>query len=296
MPAVIGYTERNASKTLTSKRIVVATIGSLGDLHPCLALALELQRRGHQVTIASSQFYRAKVEELGISFHSMRPHWAPDGRELIRLYEDMRKGPEVLFRELILPELRGTYNDLLAIASGADLVIAGEAVYAAPLIAEKLGLKWVSAVLYPMSFFSAYDPSLLVFAPELIYLRKAGLTVNQALLKLGRFATKHWCEPVQRLRKELGLREECDPLFRDKFSPDLVLALFSRWLAEAQPDWPSQTMQGGYVFYDRESSRASTPPELTAFLAAGEAPIVFTLGSLAVHNQGSFAEINRKRN
>jgi hypothetical protein len=30
------------SKLFESKRIVIATIGSLGDLHPCLALALEL--------------------------------------------------------------------------------------------------------------------------------------------------------------------------------------------------------------------------------------------------------------
>jgi rhamnosyltransferase subunit B len=37
-----------------SKKVVIATIGSLGDLHPCLALALELGRRGHRVAIASS--------------------------------------------------------------------------------------------------------------------------------------------------------------------------------------------------------------------------------------------------
>lgn len=46
------------------KHIVVATIGSLGDLHPCMALALELMRRGHRVTIASTGYYREKVEAL----------------------------------------------------------------------------------------------------------------------------------------------------------------------------------------------------------------------------------------
>jgi rhamnosyltransferase subunit B len=51
-----------------SKRIVIATIGSLGDLHPCLCLSLELMRRGHHVTIAATPHYKSKVEALGITF------------------------------------------------------------------------------------------------------------------------------------------------------------------------------------------------------------------------------------
>ena len=77
---------------IESKHVVIATIGSLGDLHPCLALALELERRGHRVTIASTEFYRDKVEELGIAFHRMRPNWNPTDRELIRQCEDLQSG------------------------------------------------------------------------------------------------------------------------------------------------------------------------------------------------------------
>ena len=157
------------------KRIVIATIGSLGDLHPCLALAHELSRRGHCVTIASNAYYRSKVEELGIEFHSIRPNWDPTDPDLIRQCEDLKRGLEVLYRKLILPELRGTYDDLISVAASADLMIAGELVYAAPLVAEKLSLPWVSEILSPLSFFSSHDPSLLVSLPSLIYLRKAGL-------------------------------------------------------------------------------------------------------------------------
>jgi rhamnosyltransferase subunit B len=69
---------------VASKQIVIATIGSLGNLHPCLALALELGRRGHQGSIASTEYYRDKVEDLGIGFHPIRPNWNPTDRELIR--------------------------------------------------------------------------------------------------------------------------------------------------------------------------------------------------------------------
>ena len=273
-----------------TKRIVIATIGSLGDLHPCLALALELARRGHRVTVAATEYYRDRVEELGIGFHSMRPNWDPADPELIRQCEELKRGPEVLYRKLVLPELRGTYEDLLAAAASADLMIAGELVYAAPLVAEKLGLRWVSAILSPFSFFSSRDPSVMVTVPSLIHLRKAGWPVYWAGLNLCRIATRHWSNPVRRLRRELGLRPDCDPVFRDKFSPDLVLALFSHYLGERQVDWPPQTIQPGFVFYDRYKVDAGHSAALASFLASGDPPIVFTMGSTAVHNAGDFYE------
>jgi len=269
-------------------RIVLATIGSLGDLHPMLALALELKRRGHQVTIASTGHYRPKVEGLGLDFHSLRPDWDPTNRELIAQCEDLKSGPEVLFRRLILPHLRATYDDLLAAVANADLMISGELVYAAPLVAEKLKLRWVSVILSPTSFFSAHDPSLLVNIPNAYRLRRAGWIVNRAILEIGKLVSRHWWEPVRQLRRELGLRVQCDPVFKDKFSPDLVLALFSPWLAEPQPDWPPQTLQPGFVYFDRGGTEDIA--ELESFLAVGDAPIVFTLGSTAVHNPGNFYE------
>jgi len=60
---------------------------------------------------------------------------------------------------------------------------------------------------------------------------------------------------------------------------------------QPQPDWPSHTVQPGFVYFDRQGPQAdSSSPELTAFLASGPAPIVFSLGSTAVHNPGDFYE------
>ncbi len=269
-----------------------ATVGSLGDLHPCLALALELQRRGHSVTIATIEYYRSKVESLGIGFLPLRPDMDPTDREMIRQCEDLKRGPEILFRKIVLPHLRETYQDLLEAAAGADLMVAGELNYAAPLVAEKLGLRWVSAILSPASFFSAHDPSVIVNVPWLIHVRKAGWRAYRAVFNLGRRGTRHWWDPVRKLRRDEGLRPDCDPLFRDKFSPDLVLAMFSPLLARSQPDWPRPTRQTGFVFFDQHGPNAEADRKLAEFLSISDPPVVFTQGSTAVHSPGDFYEVS----
>jgi rhamnosyltransferase subunit B len=274
------------------RRILLATIGSLGDLHPMLALALGLRERGHQPVVASTELYRANVEGLGLEFHAIRPGIAPDDPKLMAGIMDMRRGPEVLLRQLILPALPDTYEDLLAVAAGADLLIAGEIVFAAPLVAEKLRMPWVSALLSPFSFYSAYDPPVSPYAPSLAFLSSFGWRFNKILIELGRRALQNWWEPVYRLRREKGLSPAGDPLFEVKFSADLILALFSPEIARPQPDWPPHTVQPGYLFYDQDEARSGLPPELKAFLDAGEAPIVFTLGSSAVHDPRGFFEVS----
>jgi len=274
------------------KNIVIATLGSLGDLHPCLALGRELLNRGSRVTIATTPYYKNKVEGCGLSFQPMRPDWNPTGARLIRSCEDLRRGLEVLYRRIVLPELKDTYQDLLRAAENADLLIAGELVYAAPLVAEKRGLPWVSLILSPFSFFSCIDPSYTVNLPLLFHLRRAGPAVYKAALSVGKLATRHWSDPVRRLRRAEGLRRTCDPVFVDKFSPDLVLALFSECFAPRQRDWPSQTLQPGFL-YLADTPDAGALGRLDRFLSAGSPPLVFTQGSTAVYNPRDFYDISR---
>jgi UDP:flavonoid glycosyltransferase YjiC (YdhE family) len=66
-----------------------------------------------------------------------------------------------------------------------------------------------------------------------------------------------------------------------------VLALFSKLLADKQPDWPPQTVITGFPLYD---GGFGLPPELVDFLGQGPPPIVFTLGSSAVEVGGPFYE------
>ena len=138
------------------KHIVLTTIGSLGDLHPMIALAIELEKRGHRTTIVTTEFYREKIEAIGLDFKPMRPNMSPDDPELMRHVMDLKKGPEFIIRELFMPRLREMYDDLSDIASEADFIISGELVFATKVLAEQKGLKWAMAVLQPSAFFRPF--------------------------------------------------------------------------------------------------------------------------------------------
>jgi UDP:flavonoid glycosyltransferase YjiC (YdhE family) len=91
-------------------------------------------------------------------------------------------------------------------------------------------------------------------------------------------------KPVYDLRLELDLPRGEQPLFKGQHSPTKVLALFSKVMAEPQPDWPANTVITGFPFYDRRDYFGETEVarELLEFLDAGPPPIVFTLGSSAI--------------
>src|SRR6185437_5172467 len=83
-----------------------------------------------------------------------------------------------------------------------------------------------------------------------------------------------------------------NPLFDAKHSPNLVLALFSRVLGVEQKDWPPHTLIAGFAYYDADAGNAKLPAHLEQFVAGGEPPIVFTLGSAAVLAAGDFYEVS----
>jgi rhamnosyltransferase subunit B len=273
------------------RRIVLTTFGSLGDLHPYIAVALGLRERGHDAVIATSEIYRAKVEGEGLPFHPVRPDAAPllNDPEVVRKSYDVRRGTEYIIREIALPNLEATYEDLLAAVRGADLVASHPLAYALPLAAEKLGVRWMSVALQPAVFLSTWDPPVIAAAPWLRALRRLGRLPYSAVFHLGLLRARSWAEPVVRLRAKLGLPPpRAHPLLAGMFSPFGTLAWFSRVLAAPQPDWPPHTRITGFPFYDKEAPDSALDPGLARFLDSGEPPIVFTLGSSAVMQAGSF--------
>ena len=270
------------------KRIVITCWGSHGDLFPYIGLAIALKRHGHLPLLATNASYRAEVEREGIEFAQVGPSIdtdAPNARELYERVMDPVKGSEVLIKELLMPKLDESFEQLVSAVDGADLLLSHPITYAAPVVADYARLPWLSTVLAPMLFFSKHDPPVLPALPRVNDVPLVGAWLVRALLPLARRATRDWGEPVQKLRAKLGLPRAADPVFEGQFSPHGTLALFSRVLGAPQPDWPPNVTTTGTVFYNGPEPLES---RLDEFLSAGEPPVVFTLGTSAVGAAGRF--------
>jgi rhamnosyltransferase subunit B len=272
------------------RRIVLTTFGSLGDLHPYIAIALGLKARGHEAVIATSGYYRQKIEALGLGFRAVRPD-APDleaDPDFMRRVMDRRTGSAYILRDLMMPVIHESYEDTLAAAEGADLLVSHILTFTTRLVAEKKGIPWASTFLQPLGLFSVYDPPVLPQALWLAKLRFLGPAFHRLLFWCAKRSVRSWSEPWHRLRAEVDLPPtSASPLFEGQYSPLLVLILFSKLLADKQPDWPRQAVITGFPFYDQDGE-AGMPPELVRFLDTGPPPVVFTLGSSAVADAGQF--------
>jgi rhamnosyltransferase subunit B len=273
---------------MESKRIVLSTFGSFGDIHPYMAIALELQRRGHRPLLATSEIYREKMESVGIEFYPVRPDMPSidDPVEVARVVEevmDPKRGPEAV-GNLIIPYLRDIYTDLDAATEGADLLLTHVLPFAGTMVAQKKNLPWISSVLAPASFLSVHDPIVPPQWPWLYHLMRLSPWVGRGVMALATIKLDQLSKPVYDLRLELGLPRGEQPLIKGQHSPTKVLALFSKVMAEPQPDWPPNTVVTGFPFYDRRDYFGETEvaSELLEFLDAGPPPIIFTLGSSAI--------------
>jgi len=264
---------------------VLATTGSLGDLHPFLAIGMALAHRGHTVSVATTQRYASPVQQAGLDFTPMRPD-PPDDPAFHERFMHPKHGAKFAFREYLAPAIHDSYADLYAACKDADLLISQSMALAAPLVAEAQRLKWLSCVFQPFTLFSAYDPPLLPPLP----LRRGGsreaVAWNERILDYSRNWTRRWVAPVDEARRTLQLPEGGHPIYEGQHSPHGVLALFSPLLGTPQPDWPQPVTQTGMILYRQPN--VSVPEGLSDFLKHGEPPLVFTLGSSSAKDAQRF--------
>jgi len=275
-----------------ARHVVIATVGSLGDLFPFLAIGQVLQRRGHRVTVATHRVHRDPVERAGLDFADASGMPEPDDREAFtaKAFHPWH-GPAFVVRDFAAADVRASYAKLAPLCEDADLLLTSTLAFAGQILGETLEargrLRWLSAVLAPASLLSAYDmPATGLAALDRFF--RATPARGRLLQRLSRRVTRGWTAPVRTFRRELGLPPESprgDPFHRGQFAPGGTLALFPEWLGQPQPDWPAHTRPCGFARYAQPQP---LDPGLADFLRAGSPPLVFSLGSTAVHANTAF--------
>jgi rhamnosyltransferase subunit B len=272
-------------------RVLLATFGSLGDLHPYLAVGRALQARGINARIATSSDYQSNVAVAGLEFAPVAPSLAQLGTpaELARQVSDGLRGTQTLIQKLIMPHLRESHQQLRAAARDADLLVSHPLTFMLQVVAAEQRKPWLASVLAPASFLSRNDPPVLTPINSLQIAKAMGPWAYDTLLRFIRVAVRRWERPLHDYRRELGLPPSDQVMvFEGQFSPAGTLALFDAALMRPQPDWPPHTHVCGTPWYDGVAPDAQSLAQLREFLAAGEPPLVFALGSSAVWLGGDF--------
>lgn len=278
-------------------KIVLATVGTLGDLHPFIAIALALKQLGHRPLMAVPEDHLAKVRAAGLdavailpSFETIRLHMGlPEAVAVKRAMSNQR----YMLEEVVLPWLDSSTEALARVAKDADALVASLFVFGSPTVAEKNNVPLVSVILQPMALLSIHAPP---HTPDFWMTKgfprtSAGVAWNRAIFSLLRVVMRRRYTPkIDRMRADHGLPPTTDrSMFEIGCQTALTLCCYSSVFGPRPVDAPPNTAIVGFPVFDSESGGADDPdPELAAFLAAGPPPLVFTLGSFAVHAPGNF--------
>jgi len=275
-------------------RILMATIGSLGDLHPFLAIGRELRRLGHDVTVATSDKHGPRIEEAGLKFAEIPPKFPDeaDQKRVIERFMDPRYGPVRVMGELIVPNAEATARAVEPLVRDADLVVLHPFVLSAGYFAEKAGKPWVAVPYAPMMFVTVEEPPVTHDLRRPDRLKWIGNWPLNWIMRAAFWANGRQWKIFRKIRAEIGLPPEPGHPFFDHYlkKADLVVACFSRSLGKPLAEWPQRTVQTGFAFFDRNDAVHGKPVDerLRAFLEAGTPPVVITLGSTGVYTAGDF--------
>lgn len=243
-------------------KIVVATIGSRGDVQPYVNLAQGLLAAGHNVRLASNPTLGSLAESHGVPFLPVG-HPVDMGVEGARLLEKSFDNMWIgLIRVMRLGArlVEEAYPDVFMACQDADLVITSDT-GSGVAEAEKLGKPWISVTLQPARLPVVQD------RPQ-----------NPATRAISWLLGKLFVGPTNQFRKRVGA-----PLVEDitsMMSKRMILLPVSPSVALPNPKWAKQVRQTGYWFA-REIESWKPPQALSDFLRAGEKPIAVSLGVMS---------------
>lgn len=267
-------------------KIGMQTWGSHGDVRPFLALAEGLQAAGHEVhlviTCVDSSAYQGMVSEHGVRITSLpTPVFTPEqqgqfARTIYGIRNPMTQMAAIL-RLIFAPVEDAMFNAARALCQESDVLIGHYFMHPLQIAAEHAGLPYASVLLSHATIPSDYNNPV-----GLTLFGQAGNRLLWRLTKalLNRTALHY----PNRLRRQLGMAPVRDLVTQVWISDDLTLAAVSPQICQAQPDWPASVKVCGFLDTPNLAMEGAVTEGLpaspmTAFLAAGEAPVYMTFGS-----------------
>lgn len=263
-----------------SRKILISTIGTRGDVQPLLALALELRALGHEPSLCVPPNFSEWVESFGLRCFPIGPDLRRFTAASAASSPAKMKFSAKQARELAAGTVREQFRVLPEAARGCDLIVAATALQlAARSVAEALNIPYV---------FVAYCPTVLpaidhppVAKQGLRYPQWLPSIVNSVLWKIDERKVDSLFRTVlndERAKLDLAA---VDSVRRHIFTDRPWLAADPA-LAPAAPGSRLQVVQTGAWFL---SDQTPLPEDVERFLAKGEPPVYFGFGSMRAAEQ-----------
>lgn len=253
-------------------KIVLATVGSRGDVYPILALSLALKARGHEVLLAGPPERARPAAELACPY-------VPLGRDVMAFIDGGRstRSPAAVaaFHRFFHGEIRHQFRALPDLIAGADLAVGASLCFGLASVAEAMKIPYRFIAFTPQLLPSCHHPCP-VFKTQRMpaFINRVGWLWATAM---DRFNTARL---INQHRRELGLR----PVAASHISyfGNKVIVASDRALAGIPSDVTLKAVQTGYMHL-----RQPVPdlPALEDFLSKGPPPVYAGFGSMPIVDQ-----------
>jgi vancomycin aglycone glucosyltransferase len=252
-------------------KILISAVGTRGDIQPALALALELKKRNHSVRMCISPNFLDWAQNLGLDALPMGVEMRMPSQKSVT---PPKLTPEELKRlQASMPDLITDQFEVIGEASkNCDIIIGANAhQYAAPSIAERMGIHCITAVYSPTAI-----PSLSIAPPPI---QGQNSTADISIAEQWLISRMMWNERalnrINQNRERLGLTPISDVL--DYVLTDHTWLAADAILAPLQPIPERNIFQSGtWVLPDD----TPLPAKLNLFIENGDPPVLIGFGSM----------------
>ena len=265
-------------------RVLIAALGSRGDVAPFVGLGQRLATAGHEVTVAAHAEFEPLVRSGGHGFAGV----AGDARSISDFPRGWRSSPQFLAEQArrMTRYLEDAAVDLLAAARHADVLLVNLTAMFGYEIADGLDIPAMGVYCQPVEPTGAFPPIFLHSA------RSLGSLGNRVAGRVALASLTPYHRAAARVRAQLGLppRSYRDRARRRREQRWPVLHGYSAHVLPRPADWRQGLEVVGY-WPAHQPAGWSPPADLLDFLDAGPAPVFIGFGSMAAGQDGWLSEV-----
>jgi sterol 3beta-glucosyltransferase len=265
-------------------RVLIAALGSRGDVAPFVGLGERLTGAGHAVTVAAHAEFAPLVRSGGLGFACV----TGDARSISDFPRGWRASPRFLAEQAqrMTRYLEDAALDLLAAARHADVLLVNLTAMFGYEIADGLGIPSMGVFSQPVEPTADFPPVLFHTA------RSLGSLGNRVAGRVALASLSPYHRAAARVRAELGLppRSYRTRARRQRDQRWPVLHGYSAHVLPRPADWRPGIEVVGY--WPVHQPAGWTPPaDLVDFLDAGPSPVFIGFGSMASGQDGRLSEV-----